>query len=216
MSPEQFIRKICHDLRAPMRGLSELPTWIEEDLNANQISIPASVVELLDMQKTQAKRLDLIVIGLSEIAKINRTEDRARTAIGNVEPSNGWPKNLRCEFGVDDVPLEQSHAKLAINHLVDNAFKHADADQNSACLSVSKTAENIRIAVADFGPGIEHQYREKVFEPLTTLKPRDVCEGSGMGLAVVSRIAEIYGGSCAIRSNADSSGIVSELIVPAT
>lgn len=215
MSPEQFIRKICHDLRAPMRGLSELPTWIEEDLNTNQITIPASVVELLEMQKTQAKRLDLIVIGLSEIAKLNRTDNRAKTAMSNVEPSGGWPENLQCGFDVDDVPLEQNHARLAINHLVDNAFKHANADQNSARLSVSKIADSIRIAVTDFGPGIEHQYREKVFEPLTTLKPRDVCEGSGMGLAVVSRIAEIYGGSCAIRSNTDGSGIVSELIVPA-
>lgn len=214
MSPEQFIRKICHDLRAPIRGLTDIPEWIEEDLKANQIKLPASVFDLLNMQKTQAQRLNLIVIGLSEIARLERKDADPRTDLNACEPATGWPASLRIDMDVEALPLETEHAKLVIHHLVDNAFKHGLADQQSATLTVSNVRDGIRIAVTDHGPGIEAQYCEKVYEPLYTLVPRDLCESSGMGLAVVSKIAELYHGSCSIRSNEQGIGLVSDIIVP--
>ncbi len=214
MSPDQFIRKICHDLRAPIRGLADIPSWVEEDLIANQVPIPASVRELLELQKTQAQRLNLIVIGLSEHAKLKRDESQPSTPITALEPSSGWPENLQRNVDIDHLPMEEDHAMRAIEHLISNAYKHGDADEHGARLSIGATQDSIRIAVTDFGTGVEPEFVEKIYEPLYTLKPRDVCEGSGMGLAIVARIAELYGGSRSIRENEDGPGMVSELVVP--
>jgi signal transduction histidine kinase len=49
-------------------------------------------------------------------------------------------------------------------------------------------------AVADDGDGIPMEYAERVFEMFQTLKPRDQVEGSGIGLAIVSRIVQWQGG----------------------
>ena len=214
MEPDQFIRKICHDVRAPLRALQELPVWLEEDIKAHLHPIPTEIAELLKLQKTQAKRLDLIVTGMAELARLKKTQTRPITPVAQSAPNLGWPEWLRCEFGVDQIPLEPDHAKLAIAHLVSNAFKHADAQSSQADLRVSQIDDGIRIAVTDFGPGIDPQFTEKVYEPLYTLKPRDECEGSGMGLAVVAEIAKLYGGSRAIHANAAGPGITSEIVIP--
>lgn len=50
-------------------------------------------------------------------------------------------------------------------------------------------------SVSDDGPGIPEQYRTRIFEMFQTLKPRDVVEGSGMGLAIAKRLIQSYNGT---------------------
>ena len=51
-----------------------------------------------------------------------------------------------------------------------------------------------KFCVADNGPGIERKYFEKVFQIFQTLSPRDEIESTGIGLTVVKKIIELYGG----------------------
>ena len=70
------------------------------------------------------------------------------------------------------------------------------------------------ITVSDDGPGIPEKYRERVFEIMTTLKPRDEIEGSGMGLALVRKIVDIYGGQLRWMSAPDERGTSIQLTFP--
>lgn len=214
MSPEQFIRKICHDVRAPVRALHDIPKWLEADLEAEFGALPPAIKELLEMQKTQSERLDIIITGLSDLAKLKRSEAHPVTCVADITPDAGWPENLRCVFEVDYVPLERDHACLAVWHLVENAFKHAAQAPASVDLKISRSTDGVEIAVSDTGPGIAPEFFETVYEPLTTLRSRDECEGSGMGLAIVSQIAALYGGSRRITANTSGVGLTSRLVVP--
>jgi signal transduction histidine kinase len=49
-------------------------------------------------------------------------------------------------------------------------------------------------AVKDDGPGIPAQFHEQIFKMFQTLRPRDQVEGSGMGLAMVRKNVEVFGG----------------------
>lgn len=60
------------------------------------------------------------------------------------------------------------------------------------------SGEYLRVAVADNGPGIADDMRQRVFEPFFTTK--DVGQGTGMGLPVVHGIAHLYGGHVLIDS----------------
>jgi signal transduction histidine kinase len=55
--------------------------------------------------------------------------------------------------------------------------------------------------VADDGPGIAPQYHEQIFKTFQTLKPRDQVEGSGMGLAIVRKNIEVFGGTLKLESS---------------
>ena len=57
------------------------------------------------------------------------------------------------------------------------------------------------IHVRDDGPGILPELHHKAIKMFQTLKPRDETEGSGMGLAIVRKITEHYGGSISIDSD---------------
>lgn len=214
MTPEMFIRKVCHDLRAPLRGMKEIPVWLEEDLQSHLKPIPEPVLELLQMMKTQAAQLDVIVIGLSELAKLVRSEDTPKAMVQSLVQTANWPKELQCHLDVEVLPLEQQHLNLAIGHLVDNAFNHARAAEFGAVLSITQGADSFHITVRDFGPGIDNRYHSKIFEPLYSLKSRDDCEAGGMGLAVAAKIASLYGGNCAVFSNPDGIGLTFEMRVP--
>jgi light-regulated signal transduction histidine kinase (bacteriophytochrome) len=66
---DQFAYIASHDLRAPLRGITNLVTWIEEDLGA---AMPRKVREHVSLLKSRAVRMDRLITGLLELARIGR------------------------------------------------------------------------------------------------------------------------------------------------
>ena len=62
------------------------------------------------------------------------------------------------------------------------------------------------VTVSNDGPGIPPRYHERVFQPMTTLRSRDEVEGSGLGLALVRKIAAAYGGHACLVSTCNERG----------
>jgi two-component system nitrogen regulation sensor histidine kinase NtrY len=98
------------------------------------------------------------------------------------------------------VLADPSAMKRAIANLVDNA---AEAVQESLVKEVAistsllGTKEGIEVVVADTGPGISHELKEKLFLPYFSTKKR----GTGLGLAIVGRIIEEHHGSIRVEEN---------------
>ena len=57
-----------------------------------------------------------------------------------------------------------------------------------------------RFIVTDNGPGIEKKYFDKIFKIFQTLQSRDQLESTGIGLSLVKKIVETYGGEIWIES----------------
>jgi signal transduction histidine kinase len=90
------------------------------------------------------------------------------------------------------VRADRHKVQQALLNLILNA---ADAAGASGTVRLAATSELgwISFSVEDNGPGVPPQLRERVFEPFFTTKPPG--RGSGMGLAISRRIAEVHGGS---------------------
>jgi signal transduction histidine kinase len=57
-----------------------------------------------------------------------------------------------------------------------------------------------KFRVADDGPGIDPKYHDRIFQIFQTLRPRDEVENTGIGLTLVKKIIELYGGKVWVES----------------
>ena len=114
--------------------------------------------------------------------------------------------NEPAEFATDGVRLEQ----ILVN-LLSNAIRHSPAG-GTVALHVRGGDGTVALEVRDHGPGIPAALREKVFEPFERFDPQSGL-GSGLGLAVSRRLAEILGGSLELESP-PGGGSVFRLRVP--
>ena len=87
-----------------------------------------------------------------------------------------------------------------LRNLIGNAIKHHDRAVGHIEISAVEHGDHVEFVVSDDGPGIPPEYHEEIFRMFSTLKPRDVVEGSGMGLAMVRKILENRGGTIHVES----------------
>ena len=118
--------------------------------------------------------------------------------------------------GLPQVMADSDAVKRAIANLVDNA---AEAVQESVLreieISTALVASNdvVEISVADSGPGVTQEVKERLFLPYFSTKQR----GTGLGLAIVSRIVEDHQGSIRVEENKPSGArFIIELPVAST
>jgi two-component system OmpR family sensor kinase len=105
---------------------------------------------------------------------------------------------------------------LAIYNLVENALKFT-CETDSVEIRVSEDGRAIIIEVADSGAGISAEDVSKIFEELYRGSNARSTEGSGLGLALVSRIIALHGGQIQVRSSQEEPrGTVFTVRLPVT
>ncbi len=100
----------------------------------------------------------------------------------------------------------------ALEHLLDNAFAYAPAG-TPIRISAQASGDSVVLSVEDEGPGLASAELERVFEPFVRGTAAGTSDGSGLGLALVRRIAQAHGG--AVRAVAAGAGTRFELVLPA-
>ena len=88
-----------------------------------------------------------------------------------------------------------------IANLLDNAITHTPQG-TLVCASVSKDDAGTLVVVADAGPGIPSEDREKVFRRFYRREQSRTSPGSGLGLSLVSAIADLHGANINLDDNA--------------
>ncbi|XDA96455.1 HAMP domain-containing sensor histidine kinase [Sulfitobacter sp. LCG007] len=217
---EEFIYLISHDVRASVRALIELPQWICEDLEEAGLPISGTMREHIDLMNRHTGRLDRMLVDLLTYSRVGRMQHVGRIdlseALGEVMEEIKLPAGFTLIRGFDarHVVMGDRDVLTLLSALVNNAIRHHDRDHGKVIVSAHAIRNEIVLRVRDDGPGIPEGYRQRVFEAMTTLRPRDEVEGSGMGLAIVRKIATLYGGTADVHENPDSRGTVAEVRLP--
>ena len=105
----------------------------------------------------------------------------------------------------------------AVANLIDNAIKYGPAGNRSLELArirvdVTVTADEAEIAVADHGPGIAAQNRERALKRFVRLDESRTHPGTGLGLSLVAAVARLHGGRVQLEDN--KPGLCVRLILP--
>lgn len=202
---ETFAYVASHDLKSPLRGIAQLSSWIEEDLAEKEFEgIDNHTRMLRNRIERMEKLLDdlLIFYRAGKIDGALATLDLSLMAKELFEIQNNKPGlKLVVEENLPVLTTLSTPFEQVLRNLFSNAIKHHDKTEGTIQISYRDLDRNFyEFSVCDDGPGIPKQFQERVFGMFQTLRPRDELEGSGMGLALIKKIVETYGGKIEVHS----------------
>jgi signal transduction histidine kinase len=203
---QEFAYAASHDLKAPLRVIDNASKWLEEDL---QEHLTDETRENMKLMRGRIGRMEKLLDDLLEYSRIGRVTDArfAETMSGAALMENVLtllsPKKqfkVAVSRSLADVQVTRMPLQQILMNLVSNAIKHHDKPEGHIEVTAADEGSFYRFAVKDDGPGIAPEFHEQIFRMFQTLKPRDQVEGSGMGLAMVRKNIEIFGGKLHLQS----------------
>jgi len=195
---DQFAYAASHDLRAPLRGITNLATWIDEDLPD---STDPTTREHLRMLRVRATRMDRLINGLLELARVGRARQKAErvdvTALvhDTIELAN--PREASRIMMIGEMPMlitERAALQQVFLHLISNALQHAGRDDVVIRISATDRGDDWELAVEDNGAGVPRDQHARIWQLFQTLHSHDVIDTTGIGLAIVKKQVEGHGG----------------------
>jgi signal transduction histidine kinase/CheY-like chemotaxis protein len=206
----RFLAVVSHEVRTPLNGilgmtdlLLETALTPEQQTYARAVKTSGAALlglieEVLDFSKIEAGRLDLESVPFDLPALV--------TDVVELIAPRAQAKGIEIAADIaDDVPNhavgDAARLRQVLLNLAGNAVKFTDA--GGVAVTVERAAANrIRFEVADTGPGVEPDVRQRIFREFeqgdATLARRH--GGTGLGLAIAARIVERMGGAIALDS----------------
>lgn len=201
---DAFVYIVAHDLKAPLRGISNLSQWIEADLEGVLTTDTQTQMALL---RSRVRRMEATIDGLLDYARVGHTEAKTELVfvtelltevIDSIDPPPTFKIVIDPDLPVFDVKwlcLSQ-----VFTNLISNGIKHHDRLDGSICISATQRDDFYEFVVADDGPGIAPEQHDKVFEIFQAVNPQNRSDSTGIGLAIVKKIIEAEGGNIWLKS----------------
>jgi PAS domain S-box-containing protein len=208
---EEFAYIVSHDLKAPLRAINQLAGWISEDYGH---ALDDEGREHIRLLITRVKRMDNLIDGILQYSRVGRIREKKEKidlnkAVEEIIENIAPPENIRVSVGkkLPVILAERVRIQQVFQNLIGNAVKYMDKPKGEIEVSCVDDGDFWRFSVSDNGPGIEEKYYEKIFQIFQTLESRDKRESTGVGLSVVKKIVELYGGRVWVESDVGKGSI---------
>ena len=205
-SQKELIAALSHEMRTPLARIRFALAVIGNDGNEE-------LKKQLDEINNDVQEIDNLIATMLSYARLDHPDLSMNWQDVPVEP---WlrelkdkihlpGKTLEIDCKVNTIRMDPNLMGLALNNLLSNAGRYAD--NKIMCLIKSDNGSQC-IAVHDDGKGIPEEERRTVFKAFTRLDDSRNREtgGYGLGLAIVSRIAELHSGSVTAGSSTEFGG----------
>jgi signal transduction histidine kinase len=102
--------------------------------------------------------------------------------------------SVTADLAVGEVTGEREGLREALANLLSNAVKFSPAQGGTIAVRTSREGGCVVLAVADRGVGFDMQYHDRIFGIFERLHRQEEYPGTGVGLAIVRKVAERHGG----------------------
>ncbi len=213
----RFISDASHELRTPLTLLSTRAQLLRRGLR--EPIDPAALKSDVDGLVADARNLgaileDLLLAADPRAEAPNEQVDLVALAGEVIAASAGNTVRIRCEPRQPSLTVLGSAASLrrALMALVDNAVRHA---QETVTITIGREGGKAVVDVHDDGKGIDPEMLPRLFERFaSSAEPTGQRRRYGLGLALVSEIADRHGGTVSAQ-NAETGGATLRLTLPA-
>lgn len=198
---DDFVYIVSHDVRNSARALTEVPQWIREDLDDQGVALLSDTRENFDLLERHAKRLDQMLLDLLVYSRVGRLQETVDVSfsdvLGEVIDECTPPDRVKVsEMGeLPCAKMGRNDAFVLLKCVLDNVIRHSRGRPITLQVKGCRSRDGATLDFLDDGPGIAPDDLTKLFRPMTTGVRRDEVDGSGMGLAIIHRIALHYEGN---------------------
>ena len=220
---EQFAYVASHDLQEPLR---KIRTFGDRLLNTCGQALDDTGRECLTHMQNAAERMQALIRGLLSLSRITtRAAEFTTVDLGKVVREVVSDLEVKIEqtgarIEVGKLPAIQADGlqmRQLFQNLIGNALKfHREEDppvieigarlvrdKQNRPVTGPRSNERCRLVVRDNGIGFDEKYLDRIFDVFQRLHPRDVHEGTGIGLAICRKIVERHGGTITAQSAPD-------------
>lgn len=206
-----FAYIVSHDLKAPLRAISQLADWLAEDYTE---VLDEAGKETLKVLKNRTVRMHNMIEGILQFSRVGRIEGNPEVVatdkvVRQVIDSLSPPENIRITIyeSLPPVVIDPLRINQIFQNLISNAIKYMDKPEGLIEIGCRDTGEFHEFFVKDNGPGIEERHFERIFKIFQSLMARDEYESTGIGLSIVKKIIEHKGGRIWVESEVGKGSI---------
>jgi len=201
---KDFAYIVSHDLKAPLRGIKTLANWISTDY-ADKLDEDGK--EQIALISSRVDRMHNLIDGILQYSRIGHVKEKMfqvnlNELVPDIIDMLAPPESITITVE-DELPViecEKTRISQVFQNLISNAIKYMDKPQGQIRTGCMEENGFWTFSITDNGPGIEEKYFEKIFQMFQTLSPRDEFESTGVGLTLVKKIVEMYGGRIWVES----------------
>lgn len=209
---QTFVSNASHELRTPLTSImGEVEVALDKPRDEQEYT------RVLNSIAADGARLQETISSLMELAQVDVHYTQAILAPvrvdeliwelsekWNAKKGAGMLKILMPDMPEDEeqlnMPANKQMLYIALNNIIDNAFKYSGA--KPVTLSFTADDTSIKISVQDQGQGISADEQDKIFKSFYRGSLNDkAVPGSGVGLYITSKIIELFKGTIAVTSN---------------
>ncbi|WP_303902959.1 sensor histidine kinase [Thiohalomonas denitrificans] len=200
-----FSHMLSHDLKAPLRAMSNLAMVVEEDYGKN---LDPEARRYLRMLRDRARQADDLINRVLAFSKADNPEAGTElidvaALIREISSEVGAAASgFRIEIGeaVPTLETERLPLRQTLVNLIGNAIQHHDRDNGRIRIDAQEQGDFFEFTITDDGPGIPPAQQEGIFDMFRSFDQGNGIS-SGMGLGLVRKLVASRGGSISVESS---------------
>lgn len=198
----EYAHIVSHDLKSPLRNISALTNWIKSD---NIKNLNKESLDYFNHLESTVERMEDLISGILKFSAINSDFVQSEVLDLNLEIEKliatlHYNSNISVKI-VNNLPTIKTNKIRTLQifqNLLQNAINHIDKEQGLVELGYELTNNSHVFFVKDNGIGIDEKYQNKIFKIFYTT--RNNPNSTGIGLAIVKKIIDFYGGKLWLES----------------
>lgn len=197
---DAFVYTVSHDLRSPLTPIIGFAQHLKATYKER---LDEEAMDCLTAIETQGDKMVALMEDLLSLAKVGHLERPAEAVDPNevvqevIDSMENLPASRGGAVKMESMPelfVPKTLLTQIFNNLVGNAIRYADTEAGSIEVGGERSGARVGFYVRDHGPGIMAEERSRIFDVFYRGSVGKKIQGTGVGLAIVQKIARLYGG----------------------
>lgn len=210
----QFLSVLSHELKSPINAIEGYLKIMQEkqvgdNIDDYQVMIDRSITRIKGMRNLIMDLLDLTKLESGKKSREIKPTDMyelAKLTMQSIEPL-AIQRNVQIQFDADEntyFDADADEIEIIFNNLLSNAVKY-NKEGGRVYFTIKALKDEIKISVQDTGIGINDEELSKIFHDFVRIKNKKTIDitGSGLGLSIMKKMVDLYGGKIDVTSVPD-------------